>query len=159
MSKPTSKTCKICGVQKPLSEYYREARSSDGRRYECKGCSYKKKPYTAKYAVNNERFGASHWLAQEINTKRFQQETKRAFEDAVGRPSAYELRNMGSGHGMPVDLGDERFGVFWSKGWRGCEFNCGKRVDDWNAPMYVTVKRHDGTIVWRKSCTPNTQEE
>ena len=111
-------------------------------------------------AMLDARMGASGWLAQETKTKRFREETQEAFEDAVSKPSAYELRNMGSGHGMPVDLGDVRHGVFWSKGWRGCEFNCGKRVDDWNAPMYITVeRRHDGTTIWRKACTTHTQEE
>ena len=66
--------------------------------------------------MKERRHGASYWLEREVKKKAFKRETELAFEDAVGRASAYELRNMGSGHGMPVDLGDVRYGVFWSKG-------------------------------------------
>lgn len=143
-----SKACTLCKQHLPLTDFYRDG---ERRRSECKRCLYGKQRQRAD-------LGATHWLQEQVHKLEWKREAEDAFEEAVSRPSAYELRNMGSGHGMPVNLGDERHGVFWSKGWRGCEFNCGKRVDDWDAPMYVTVTRRDGSIVWRKSCTP-TQEE
>jgi hypothetical protein len=106
------------------------------------------------------RYGASYWLERELRKKHFREARQRDFEDAVSEPSMYELRNRASGHGMPVDLGDVRHGVFWSKGWKGCHMNCGRRVDDWDAPMYDTVEVQDGVRVWRRSCRkPNHLEE
>lgn len=35
---------------------------------------------------------------------------------------------------------------FWSKGWRGCVFNCGKPVNDWHVKMVERITIHRGTI-------------
>lgn len=35
---------------------------------------------------------------------------------------------------------------FWSKGWRGCEFNCAKAVDDWKLPMKYKRTVKNGVI-------------
>ena len=34
----TSKTCTVCGVVKPLGDFYRDARRRDGRMSSCKDC-------------------------------------------------------------------------------------------------------------------------
>ena len=40
------KTCTQCGVEKPLQDFYKNAKKTDGHRSECKVCSEKKKkPY------------------------------------------------------------------------------------------------------------------
>lgn len=94
--------------------------------------------------------GASYWLQKELEKVEWRQEREAEFADAVDRPSMYELRNMA--HGVAIPLGDTRYGVFWSKGFRGCEFNCGHKLDDWSTPMYDSVQRKDGVVVWRRSC-------
>jgi hypothetical protein len=35
---------------------------------------------------------------------------------------------------------------FWSKGWRGCHFNCGQAVDDWSRPMVERITVRNGTV-------------
>lgn len=35
-----SKTCTRCGERKALTEFFRDKRAKDGRRSDCKGCSY-----------------------------------------------------------------------------------------------------------------------
>src|SRR6267142_6933406 len=72
-------------------------------------------------------------------------------EEALSKPNLYELRNMASGHGMPVRLAG-RAGGFWSRGFMGCEFGCGHALDDAACPMYVSEVRRNGVYTWRRGC-------
>lgn len=98
--------------------------------------------------------GVDRWLPIRIDELRDEDYV----EEALSRPSLYELRNRGSGHGMPIQLGG-RYGVFWSRGWKGCEFDCGHRLDDAACPMYVTETRRDGVYTWRRGCRRDFEED
>lgn len=115
---------------------------------------------TAKAPNGESRQGASYWLDKQLHKKAWREEGQEALEDALTTPGLYELRNMASGHGMPIQLAG-RHGVFWSKGWRGCEFGCGHKLTDWDTPMYVSVERREGIVVWRRGCKQkfNPEEE
>lgn len=159
-----SKVCNVCKLDKPLAEFYRDSHSCapDGRRSECKLCCNERQRRRRGKQKQRTEQGATLWLRERANNAELKREAEDAFEDAVSRPSAYELRNMGSGHGLAIDLGDVRHGVFWSRGWRGCEFDCGHRLDDWTTPMYTSVVRlPDGRTVWRRGCRKkfNSTEE
>lgn len=41
---------------------------------------------------------------------------------------------------------------FWSKGWKGCHFNCGCAVDDWSMPMVERITVKDGVITMGRYC-------
>lgn len=85
-----------------------------------------------------QRGAAQRWAAQ------------LAYEEQKAKVSAYERQNRTSGHGMQVVLEDGS--VFWSRGWKGCQFGCGKRVDDWSLNLRYSEERRGGTIVRRWFC-------
>ena len=87
---------------------------------------------------------------------RKKRELAEAFEEALDRPTAYELAVRGSGHGLPVLL--EGGSVFWSKGWRGCPNGCHGRLDDWQQKLYYVESRKDGVITKQFTCRPHLTE-
>ena len=64
------KTCSRCGQEKALSEFRKDSRSRDGRRSECKACSYK---YDKNYAGTE----AGRARAKKYDQKPERQATKR----------------------------------------------------------------------------------
>lgn len=91
--------------------------------------------------------GVDRWLPIRIDELRDEDYVA----EALSRPSLYELRNRASGHGLPIQLAGS-FGVFWSKGFMGCEFGCGHELDDPSTPMHVSVERKNGVVKWRRGC-------
>jgi len=75
----THKICTQCGHTKPLTDYYNEKRSRDGRRGKCKNCHCASR--RAQYAANPERDRASRRARYAANPER-DRARKRAWQKA-----------------------------------------------------------------------------
>src|SRR4051812_19338601 len=73
------KRCKICGVLKPLSEFYRAAGAADGHRSDCKPCNLARKKM---------------WYSQ--NREAVIEKTKRWQSDNRVRYNAYQREYRGT---------------------------------------------------------------
>ena len=62
-----------------------------------------------------------------------------SYEDFAIRSGGFAIPLPGRGQ-----RGKER--PFWSKGWMGCHFNCGKAVDNWKHPLIYRRVVRDGVI-------------
>lgn len=63
---PTTKTCKACGAEKPLSDFGRDLTTPDGYKYVCRACrcsEYRKQHGGTSHALRNF---TSAELAEEI---------------------------------------------------------------------------------------------
>ena len=77
----------------------------------------------------------------------------------VTRARAYELQNKQSGHGLAIDLGPgSGGGLFWSHGWQACPFGCGRRMDDYSAPLFYFERRAGGYVTKGWCCRPSALE-
>lgn len=69
-----SKTCNSCGVLKPLTDFYKESRSSDGKRYSCKGCDkIRKRKYLKTEEGRSGRYSsrAKHRMTEREYSSRY----------------------------------------------------------------------------------------
>ena len=68
----------------------------------------------------------------------------------IARAQARAQHIRESGHGIAIPLID-RYGPFWSRGWRGCV--CNKRVDDWTVELRPFLDRRGQTVTRGWRCT------
>ena len=98
------KTCKICGIEKPLDDFYKMAQMRDGHRNECKACNLAAK--AARYRADPEPTKARVRKWQSENRERVA-EWHRLYAES-GRKSAssrrYHLRKK---FGLTVEHYDE----------------------------------------------------
>lgn len=73
------KTCRECGLEKPLTEFHRAAGMRDGHRSECKSCAARIKK--ARYAINREREIRRVQAWRRANPERYLA-SQRAYKDA-----------------------------------------------------------------------------
>jgi hypothetical protein len=83
------KTCRLCGVHKPLAEYHRASTSKDGHRGECKDCF--RAQAAARYRADPERVKSRVRRWQQENPQRVR-ETRAAYI-ADGRKSENDRRS------------------------------------------------------------------
>lgn len=62
----------------------------------------------------------------------------------VAQAERYETLAKQTRGAFAVPLAGDR--AFWSKGWRGCQFNCGQAVDDWSRPMVERITVKNGSV-------------
>lgn len=55
MIDPEDKTCSDCGITKPISDFFRDARSAGGRRSDCKTCNSAKRRKNKEANIERER--------------------------------------------------------------------------------------------------------
>src|SRR5437762_12568297 len=68
-----------------------------------------------------------------------------ALEEAIAAPGRYDEATKASGHALPIRL--DGGGIFYSKGWRSCEFTHAHQASDWNVPLEPFVVREaDGRV-------------
>jgi hypothetical protein len=81
------KRCKICGVTKPLSEFYKSAGMSDGHRSDCKACNLARKKVW--YAQNRDAVIAKvkSWQRATTEVGRYN-----AYQRAYRRTRTQEMR-------------------------------------------------------------------
>lgn len=98
------KVCKVCKVEKPLSEFYRMDQMRDGHRNECKACNLAAK--AARYRANPEPTRARVRKWQEENRQRVRERQK--IYAASGRKGANSRRyHLKKKYGLTVEQYDE----------------------------------------------------
>ena len=66
------KTCKICGKNKPLKQFYRAARNKDGHQGSCKLCNRDRAKKVRNALTNDERRRRYIWKRFKITPEQFQ---------------------------------------------------------------------------------------
>lgn len=82
-------------------------------------------------------------------------EAAAALVATLSRPTLYEMKNRGSGHGLAIRLRDGT--TFYSKGWRMCSQGCRVPLDNWQHQLHYVEETRNGVIVKRYTCTTTTQ--
>jgi hypothetical protein len=98
------KRCKHCGVEKPLDEFYGDAKARDGRRPECKACNLarRKERYRANPRPHIER--ARRW--QRENPERYRA-NQRAYAASGRKKLADRKSHLKRTYGLTLEAYDE----------------------------------------------------
>lgn len=100
----TSKPCRTCGKAKPLTDFYSEKRSSDGKRYSCKACDH----------ARRIRYLTGLTVAQWERRKQLRQKHRQTDREYAtryrskhpGRQLVQHARSKAKHYGVPFDLND-----------------------------------------------------
>ncbi len=90
------KTCRICGVSKPLTEFHRASGARDGHRGECRECF--RELGRSRYIANREKYIAASKAWQQANPDRhnaYQRERNKQPEVKRRQRDAYYQRTYG----------------------------------------------------------------
>ena len=98
------KTCKVCGIEKPLDDFYKMAQMRDGHRNDCKACNLAAK--AARYRANPEPTKARVRKWQAENRERVG-EWRRLYAESGRKAENSRRYHLRKKYGLTVEEHDE----------------------------------------------------